>query len=441
MPAPIATISVDAAWERSALRLGRDETGLLITIAANRRETDPGDRAPLDIAFALDRSGSMGGAPIGLAKEAAFAATRHLGPRDRVALVAFDHEIEVVQPLAAVTGPMRDAFREHLERIDARGSTDLSSGWLTACHYLAHDAPARPGSRLQRAILLTDGQANQGITDPGALATHAAALWARGISTTAMGLGHHFDEVLLSSIAEAGGGNFQYIDDPRRFAAFFEAEIGGLTGLVALQPRLQITMPRGLRAHLLNRYPTHRTGKTITVNLRDLVAGDRIELAFVVTHRGNLDETSAHVRATLVATDPDTAAHRAEAVAIAPLRFVPDAEAERAPVDQTVSVVRAQEEARRDEWEALQLDRAGQHTASRAAFARSRDRLADADARAAAAGYAGVEASRIESLRTEIAESRELAQAPAAMLGEDVHKRRTASTVNRSRGGPRQDET
>ena len=206
-------ITVDAAWERSALRLTRDETALMLTISAHRQAAPQRSaRAPIDIGFVLDRSGSMGGDKIELVKEAVNHAINHLGLDDRVSLVIFDNEIDVIQRLAPATTTVREAIRQNLRQVEARGGTNLSDGWLTGCQQLADISPTSAGARLQRVILLTDGQANDGITDHTELATHAAALRRRGISTTAMGVGHGFDEVLLSTLVEAGGGNFAYIE-------------------------------------------------------------------------------------------------------------------------------------------------------------------------------------------------------------------------------------
>ena len=92
------------------------------------------------------------------------------------------------------------------------GSTYLSGGWIAGCHQLAEATPAdATATRIRRVILLTDGLANVGILDPGVLAQHAGELRRRGIATTTVGVGQDFDEGLLSAMAEAGGGNFQYV--------------------------------------------------------------------------------------------------------------------------------------------------------------------------------------------------------------------------------------
>ncbi|MBA2469037.1 MAG: VWA domain-containing protein [Chloroflexia bacterium] len=428
-------LDIQAAWERSILAASRDDTALMLTVTARRpARTQTRDRAPIDLAFVLDRSGSMDGDKLDLVKRAVIEALAYLNPDDRVALVVFDNEIDVLQRFAPASGEVRDAIGHGLRTLEARGGTNLSGGWLTGCGQLAEHAPHPSAARLRRAILLTDGQANDGILDPGELARHATALRQRGISTSTMGVGEGFDEMLLSGLAEAGGGNFVYIEHPAELPAFFEHEIGGLTALAALRPQLEITLPLGTRGVLLNAFPNERHGKTITVELRDLVDGDRIELVMMVTHRGRVWGESATLGCTARYVDPESSDYRGFVVDVPPLTLVPDGEARHAPVDHAVAFARAREQARLDQREALRLDRAGRHAESRQMFAASHGRLHEVDAAAAAGGYAGIKAAAMEEMRTESSRAHSLASAPAAPLDERTHKERAARHARSSRG-------
>lgn len=435
MTSPTTNITITTAWERSILAQSRDDTALLLTVTANRPiRTETRARAPIDLAFVLDRSGSMTGAKLDLVKTAVIEALAFLTPEDRVALVTFDNEIDILQPFAHARDDVRAAIGRRLRSVEARGGTNLSDGWLAGCGQLADHTPPANAARLQRTILLTDGQANDGITDVGELARHATELRQRGISTTTMGVGERFDEVLLSSLAEAGGGNFVYIDDPSQLPGFFASEIGGLTELAALSPKLDITLALGTRGELLNAFPNERHGKTITIDLRDLVDRDRIELVMLVTHRGRVWGDTATLSAAARYVDPDTSETRSFPIEIPPLTLVPDAEARLAPVNDAVAFARAREQARLDQREALRLDREGRFAESRQAFASSHQRLANADRDASARGYAGVSMAAMTELREESTRAHGLAMAPAASLDERTHKERAARHARTSRG-------
>ncbi len=82
-----------------------------------------------------------------------------------------------------------------------------------------------PGDTLSRVIVLTDGLANTGITNPSDI---AASRWMRGTKACASppsGLGIEYNEDLLQSVAEGGGGKYYYIESPVQLARIFEEEL------------------------------------------------------------------------------------------------------------------------------------------------------------------------------------------------------------------------
>ena len=168
-------------------------------------------RAPLDLALVIDRSGSMGGTPLEAARESAARIVRGLRADDRVAIVAFDSTIEVVQPLTQVTD--REAIVARIKSIDDRGSTDLFGGWEEGVKQLA---PFTRKDRIARVILLSDGQANQGLVNEQEIFARVTKAAGAGITTSTVGLGHGFNESLMTGMAAAGEGvaNFgQTADD------------------------------------------------------------------------------------------------------------------------------------------------------------------------------------------------------------------------------------
>ena len=163
------------------------------------------------------------------------------------------------------------------------GSTYLSGGWIAGCHQLAEATPAdAAATRIRRVILLTDGLANVGILDPGVLAQHAGELRRRGIATTTVGVGQDFDEGLLSAMAEAGGGNFQYVSGPEGLRAFFAHELQELFSVAATGLAITLVLPTGVDAELVSAFPVELRGNALEVAIGDLPAGDEIDLVFTV---------------------------------------------------------------------------------------------------------------------------------------------------------------
>ncbi|MGH2347365.1 MAG: hypothetical protein ACRDG4_19220 [Chloroflexota bacterium] len=83
-------------------------------------------------------------------------------------------------------------IRGSLTKVQARGNTALHEGWLTGCTAIAEGGAAGRTDRMTRCFLLTDGQANEGLTDPEAIATQAADILSRtGLGTSTFGIGDY----------------------------------------------------------------------------------------------------------------------------------------------------------------------------------------------------------------------------------------------------------
>ena len=168
-----------------------------------------GTRPPLELALVIDRSGSMSGFKLEVTKQCARFLVRRLAPPDRLALVAYDDEVELLIPLVPVD---QGAFAGAIDRLYPRGTTNLSGGWLKGAEQLR----GGDGNASKKVMLLTDGLANVGVTGPSALVAMAEAQAKGGVGTTTIGFGQDFDEDLLTTMADAGRGNAHYARHTRR---------------------------------------------------------------------------------------------------------------------------------------------------------------------------------------------------------------------------------
>jgi len=233
-----------------------------------------GRRLPVNLAFVIDRSGSMEGAKIEKAREAAIHGIRALCPEDRFAVVSYDHEVEVVVLSTPATDEAKAEAERRVRQIDARGSTDLHGGWTRGCREIAGGLDA---GAVGRCLLLTDGLANAGVTDRGAILEHATTMRRQRVATSAFGLGGDFDEVLLAGIAEAGGGHFHFVETAAQIPAFIEGEVGEALAVTARDAVLVVESGEDVEVESLNDFPCRRDGGAWRVELGSLVSGQRID--------------------------------------------------------------------------------------------------------------------------------------------------------------------
>jgi Ca-activated chloride channel family protein len=256
----------------------RSERFVLVELEAPTANQKP-QRDPVNLAFVLDRSGSMSGEKIALAKQAIETAVDRLLPTDRFAVVCYDDKIDVVVEGTRASREAKTNALGRLRSIDARGSTDLAGGWLRGAEQVATDLADRG---VNRVLLLTDGLANVGITDPAELNRHAQELRSRGVTTTTFGLGEDFDEALLQSMADGGGGHFYFIENARQIEDHIASEVGELLQVVARDVTLEATGPEGLIIGALSPYPVQQRGSRHSVLLGDLTAEQQLEIVLRV---------------------------------------------------------------------------------------------------------------------------------------------------------------
>ena len=239
---------------------------LLISIATPElpAELQAQPRPPLNLALVIDRSGSMSGRKLSYARKAARFLASELTARDRLAIVAFDDQVQVVMPSSPVRDPQ--PFIDAINTIHSGGCTALFDGWLAgATEVASHLDPAG----LNRVLLLSDGQANQGPTDQQEIAAKVAGLTTRGISTSAFGLGDGFDEDLMGAIANSGDGTLAFIESPGQLADLYASELQGLATTIGRKVSLGLRGKHGVElVDVLNDLDATQFGNLRLPNLR-----------------------------------------------------------------------------------------------------------------------------------------------------------------------------
>lgn len=235
------------------------------------------EREPIHMALVIDRSGSMGGGRLEAAKEAALGVIDRLSATDRLSLVAFDDVIEVVVDGASMAEEGATAARQAIWNLLPRGTTDLFGAWLAGAECIARSVDGQ-----SRVIVLSDGKANRGVTDPGEIGRHAAELYRRSIVTSTVGIGDAYEPRQLLALSEHGGGNLHDAMRPEEIIDMVAGELGESLNAYADRVDLELRTPHGVRVDCWSGYPLERTGDRWTFSLGSLPAGRKRTAIFAL---------------------------------------------------------------------------------------------------------------------------------------------------------------
>ncbi|UCC24498.1 MAG: VWA domain-containing protein [Gemmatimonadales bacterium] len=245
----------------------------LLRIEGEARDDE--QRVPLNLSLVLDRSGSMCGDKLEAVKRAARDLIQRLHPSDVVSVVAFDDEVRTVAEPG--TADDQAGLTHALMGIECGSTTNLSGGWLQGRALVQQHHQAEGVNRL---VLLTDGLANVGITDPETLRRLCAQALESRVTTTTVGVGEGFDEDLLAGMADAGGGTSYYIERLDQAGGVFEEELEGLLSIaaqnltVSIRPRDAVAV-----ATVHHSYPADAgPDRTLRLSVGDLYAREPREV-------------------------------------------------------------------------------------------------------------------------------------------------------------------
>ncbi len=259
---------------KPALLQGFDnETHVLFRASAEAEPRQSDNRKPLNVAIAIDRSGSMSGPPLTEAKKCAIAMIERMSPDDRVAIITYDNDAEVVVPSSLVTD--RCAIQDRIRDITEGGATALHDGWLLAAEQVAKH---QINKGLNRILLLSDGNANIGLTDTATIVDQCAKMAEAGITTSTYGLGHHFNEELMVAMAKAGLGQSYYGESAVDLSDSFGEEFDLMLNTLATRLTLKATAADGVEIELVNKLHQRKAGWA----LPDLAEGGDVWALFRV---------------------------------------------------------------------------------------------------------------------------------------------------------------
>jgi Ca-activated chloride channel family protein len=257
-----------------------NQLGMLVEINAPTLATSQIQRRSHGVVFVVDRSGSMGGGRLDLVKNTIGELIGRLSPEDHVAIVSFDTEIEVHQPMALVSSINPQFLRRNLATLDPRGGTNIELGFRAG----VEETKKLPSGVEATLILLSDGQANEGAYSPEQLGHLAAQATEHLVKTSTLGIGTGYNEQIMSHVASAGQGNHFAAVELADAVAGLQDEIDGLLqrALELISCEITVDAPGAKVTPLGYVRGNQAVDHGIKVQLGELASGESRGYAFMV---------------------------------------------------------------------------------------------------------------------------------------------------------------
>jgi len=267
--APGEAMAFSTALERTHLPPSGGSFHLRVAMQSAPRV--PPGRPKLSVHLVIDTSGSMTGDPIRHARDAARAVVRKLKPSDEFSLVTFASGGTVKVPGGPV-GTRRKAIDGAIASIRADGGTNLGEGLQLG--YAQANGRSQSEDAVRVVLVVSDGQANEGIIDRGRLSRIALAAFQQGVQTSTFGVGIDYDGPLMSRVAADGAGGYYYLPSSERIASALTSELGKRLQPVATAMEIRVRLHPGV--DLLHVYGSGRLDAEEAARVRATeVAADR----------------------------------------------------------------------------------------------------------------------------------------------------------------------
>ncbi len=260
-------------------------------------------RSAVNLALVIDRSGSMSGFKLEQAKQAARQLISQLGDKDRLAIVHYGSDVKSLDGLLA-TAENKATLLAFVDGIWDDGGTNIAAGLTTGRDVLLS---RRGDSKVNRLILISDGQPTEGVTETAALTAIVREIRGYGVSVSSIGVGDDFNEQLMEAVAEVGAGAYAYLQDASQLAAIFQKDLNAAGTQVARGVSVTFRVPKGAQLQRVLGYSqvarrADGDSELVTVSLPDFSASqqERVVAHFTVTaaSAGSLDVSAVELRYT-----------------------------------------------------------------------------------------------------------------------------------------------
>jgi Ca-activated chloride channel family protein len=261
-------VKVDVELGTPVMLAGTKQKAYLRVAMTGATIKDTVNHPQVNVAFVIDKSGSMQGEKIVRAKEAVRMAIAKLRDHDIASVVAYDTNVQVIVPATRLSD--RPSVNAAIDSITANNSTALFAGVSKGAAELRKFFDK---NQVNRIVLLSDGLANVGPSSPGELGELGASLGREGITVTTIGLGLDYNEDLMVKLAQKSDGNHMFAENATDLEKAFATEFGDLLTVVAQDVNIKIPCTAGVRPIRVLGREAEIAGQDVMLTLNQLYAG------------------------------------------------------------------------------------------------------------------------------------------------------------------------
>jgi Ca-activated chloride channel family protein len=235
---------IDGSPLQTRILVGQDgETYVGVWISAPEQRVQVVERAPMAVSLVVDTSGSMAGDKIANARMAASSFLETLRDGDIVSIYAFHNGVTEIASPTVVSPMSRGGLMGRINMLQAMGGTNMWDGLQAGIARVREAPPSHP---VRRVVLVGDGQANIGPSDPFSFGNLAAGSTEFGMQITSIGVGMDYDETTLGTVAVRSAGRFYHLAQPFQMAQILETELHLLSNTIATNAYIEVVPAAGV---------------------------------------------------------------------------------------------------------------------------------------------------------------------------------------------------
>jgi Ca-activated chloride channel homolog len=264
-----STLEVEGRLANARIAKGdRGQTYLMLEVKSGAGSV-AASAAPSHLAIVIDRSGSMKGDRIVNARAGAKAAVDRLGDGDLISVVAFDTSPTTVVPSTRIDPSSRASVKAAIDRISLGGDTCISCGIEAGMRELATS-----NDKVDRMIVLSDGDATDGVRDVAGFEAIAQRARGMGAAISTIGLGLGYNQRILGAVAQQAGGGHYFLESAASLDRVLGSEAEALRSTVAVEAEAVIDPGEGVSIARVFDRSFERRGRKIVVPLGSFARDD-----------------------------------------------------------------------------------------------------------------------------------------------------------------------